>query len=548
MLGPALAPGYVLTYDMVWVPRLAMRADFLGLGTALPRAVPSDAVVAALDVLLPGMLLQKLVLAGALLGAAIGSLRLVGPGLAARMVATSVVIWNPFVAERLWLGQWTLLVGYAALPWLADAAIRARRERAVPPLLLVLLPVASLSANAGIVSGLVVLALGVARGRSARTSLLLVVAVLAANAPWVVAGLLHAPIAEGGGSTRFFALHGDGLPAPLAALSLGGIWNADVVPTTRTGLVLPLVTCLAVLLAALLGFRRTARRLGRRTTAGLVACWVVGYALALLTWVAPSAVDWSAGHVPGGGLLRDGTRSLALCVPLLVVLAGDAVDAVAERGREAGLGVLVAVVAAVAPLALLPDAAWGVGGHLHAVRYPDDWARARDVIAAAPPRGDLLVLPFSSYRAPAWNDGRIVLDPLGRYLQPDFVVSDRLAVSGTVLPGEDTRGPRVADALRDRDPAAAARSLGRLGIGMVAIEKDAVAPAGATPEPAGTVAFDGPTLRLVRIDAPVTVRDRPAGWVVALAAAWAAYVMLLLVGLGRPVRTGLGIAERRGPE
>ena len=49
-------------------------------------------------------------------------------------------------------------------------------------------------------------------------------------------------------------------------------------------------------------------------------------------------------------------------------------------------------------------------------------------------------------------------------------------------------------------------------------------------------------------DAPVTVRDRPAGWVVALAAAWAAYVMLLLVGLGRPVRTGLGIAERRGPE
>ncbi len=66
LLGPALAPGYVLSYDMVWVPDLALRPDFLGLGSGLPRAVPSDAVVAVLDEVLPGMLLQKLVLVGML--------------------------------------------------------------------------------------------------------------------------------------------------------------------------------------------------------------------------------------------------------------------------------------------------------------------------------------------------------------------------------------------------------------------------------------------------------------------------------------------------
>ena len=32
VLGPALAPGYVLSYDMVWVPDLALRSDFLGVG------------------------------------------------------------------------------------------------------------------------------------------------------------------------------------------------------------------------------------------------------------------------------------------------------------------------------------------------------------------------------------------------------------------------------------------------------------------------------------------------------------------------------------
>src|SRR4051794_2819986 len=73
LLGPALAPGYVLLRDMVWVPDLALRPDALGLGSALPRAVPSDAVVAVLDEVVPGMLLQKIVLAGALIAAGAGA-------------------------------------------------------------------------------------------------------------------------------------------------------------------------------------------------------------------------------------------------------------------------------------------------------------------------------------------------------------------------------------------------------------------------------------------------------------------------------------------
>src|SRR3954452_10276564 len=76
VLGPALGPGYLLVRDMVWVPDLALRADFLGLGSGLPRAVPSDAVVAVLDQLVPGMLLQKLMLIAALAGGGLGATRL----------------------------------------------------------------------------------------------------------------------------------------------------------------------------------------------------------------------------------------------------------------------------------------------------------------------------------------------------------------------------------------------------------------------------------------------------------------------------------------
>jgi hypothetical protein len=75
MLGGALGPGYVLTYDMVWVPELTMRGDFWGTGSSLPRAVPSDLVVALLDGVVPGMLLQKALLLGTLVLAGTGAAR-----------------------------------------------------------------------------------------------------------------------------------------------------------------------------------------------------------------------------------------------------------------------------------------------------------------------------------------------------------------------------------------------------------------------------------------------------------------------------------------
>ena len=60
---PLLRPGYVLTYDMVWVPHLDVdRLEPWGLGSALPRAVPSDAVLAIVGSVIPQAVLQRLVL------------------------------------------------------------------------------------------------------------------------------------------------------------------------------------------------------------------------------------------------------------------------------------------------------------------------------------------------------------------------------------------------------------------------------------------------------------------------------------------------------
>lgn len=530
MLGPALAPGYVLSYDMVWVPDLALRADALGTGPALPRAVPSDAVVAILDELVPGMLLQKLVLLGALVLAGLGARRLAPAGSAlAALAATTAYVVSPFVVERAVLGHWPLLLTHAALPWLWWAGRRRREDGALPWWTAPVLLAGSLSASGGLVAGLV-LAASAWRGRVDGRLLLLL---LAANAPWIGSGVLHAGTATSTSAGSVFGLGGEGpFPGPLAALTLGGIWNAEVVPDSRRG-VLAVLALVLLVAAAVLGARRFATAHPWRDRVVLLVLAVVGYVGALVTWAAPGVVGRLAGAVPGGGLLRDGSRLLDLAAPLLAALVAAAVAVLADRaGRlaHAGPRVALALVAGLLPLALLPEAVWGFGGALGTASYPDDWADARTVLADAPGDGDVLVLPFTPYRAPAWNDGRKVLDPLPRFQPRDAVASDRLRVDGEELAGEDPRGPEVLAALAAPTPEERSSRLVGLGIGLVARDLTTTPGAPYDAELAGEVLVAGPTVEVLALPGSPARRDVPTSWLLVTALTWAAYAGAWLLG------------------
>lgn len=141
VLGPALGPGYVLRYDMVFVPDLSLGTALRG-ADGFPRAIPSDAVVAALSAVLPGDAVQSLALLAVFAVGGAGAARLVlrvlprgGAGvLVASAAAGTAYVWNPFVAERLLLGQWAMLLGYAGLPWVVGATVRLARVRPGPGL------------------------------------------------------------------------------------------------------------------------------------------------------------------------------------------------------------------------------------------------------------------------------------------------------------------------------------------------------------------------------------------------------------------------------
>jgi hypothetical protein len=242
------------------------------------------------------------------------------------------------------------------------------------------------------------------------------------------------------------------------------------------------------------------------------------------------------GHVPGTGLLRDGARALALCAPLVVALAAQGAATVVRAASQGTARVVWAGVLVVLPVTLLPDAALGLSGGLEPAEYPAAYAEARTAVTAERDRGatgDLLVLPLTSYRQPAWNHRHKVLDPVGRNLTPDYVASDVLVVSGTAVAGEDPRVTAVDSALDETSPTARAVALADLGIGFVVVETDAP---GTAPEVAGETLLASGDLRVLRVADP-RPRDVPAGWYAALTLAWAGWLGLLLLAVTRLTRT-----------
>ncbi|WP_232850643.1 hypothetical protein [Nocardia acididurans] len=128
--GPLLGSGYLLLRDAVSTPRSYLTDSALGLGDAAPRAVPQDALIATLSPIIDGGILVKTILVAAIWlagwGAAALARELLHASTAPQLVAATVAIWNPYIAERLLQGHWSLLTGYAALPWIAVLATRLR--------------------------------------------------------------------------------------------------------------------------------------------------------------------------------------------------------------------------------------------------------------------------------------------------------------------------------------------------------------------------------------------------------------------------------------
>ena len=238
--------------------------------------------------------------------------------LLARLAAGVFYAWNPYVGERLIIGQWALLLGYAGLPWVLRAVLGGSRWR----LCLAVLPAVIGGFTALTVTAL--LAIGVALlTRSGRTIGLTAAVLAVGSLPWLVPSLLHPVYADPAGIAAFAARADTPFGTVGSLVMLGGMWNAQTVPAAYGGPWSALWLVIAV--GAVAGYARlawsgtgstngrTAGRWGRGRWPGLGIAAAAGLVIASagVTAAARDLLRIAMAAWPGLAVLRDGQQFVA---------------------------------------------------------------------------------------------------------------------------------------------------------------------------------------------------------------------------------------------
>ncbi len=475
VVAPLISPGYLLLRDAVSTPRSYLTDSALGLMSA-PRATPQDFAIALASHCVDGGIVVKALLVAGLWLAGWGAARLVAmvlpeAGAAGQFVAITLAIWNPYVGERLLQGHWSLLLGYGCLPWVAAnmCGLRSSDGSAWRPLfgLALWIALAGLTPTGLILAATVGLVCVAAPG--AGRPRWLCAAVMAGGAavaalPWLMASALGLSSEDGIWTqtpdvAAFAARAEPGLGTLGSLASLGGIWNAEAVPASRTTLFA--VVSAAVLLVVVAAGLPTVLR--RRAAVPLVVLAAVSVLIpaALATGPGLAALHAVVGAVPGLGVLRDGQKWVALAMPGYA-LAGAGTVLTLRRWLRPGV---TALVCCAALLLSLPDLAWGVLGKVEPVHYPADWASVAALINRDP--AAVAVLPADTMRRFAWSGPAPVLDPLPRWVRADVLATGDLNISGVTVPGEGNRAHEVQRLLlAGADPVAVRRA----GVGWLVVE------------------------------------------------------------------------------
>jgi hypothetical protein len=535
---PLLAPGYLLMRDAVSTPRSHMSDSALGLSEAAPRALPQDFAVVLASAVLDGGVVVKVLLVAGLWLAGCGAARLVAlvlpdAGVAGQCVALTITIWNPYVAERLLQGHWSLVVGYGCLPWVATVMLRLRTSLATPwtgvCALVFWTALAGLTPTGLMLAATVALACvfapGAGRPRWLCAAVSVSAAVLAAS-PWLVAATVSASLSssQAEGVQAFAARAEPGLGTLASLASLGGIWNAEAVPASRTTL-FAVVAAVVLLGVVALGLPVVLRR---RVTIPLLVLAAVAVVVPAVMATGPglAVVEATVRALPGLGVVRDAQKWVALAVPGYALAGAAAV--VTMRGRLPVAA--AALICCAALIATLPDLAWGVGGKLSAVQYPPGWAAVAAMINADP--RPVAVLPVDSMRRFAWAGDAPVLDPLPRWVGAEVLTTGDLTVAGRTVPGE---GDRARDVQQLLLAGASQEKLADAGVGWVVVESSGQSTPLALP-----VAYRDDDLTLYRVGG----NHPPAsGRGIVLAAHWV-WLALLVAGAAGLVAGRLNARRR----
>lgn len=439
ILLPILLPGYVLTLDMVFTPHLPWPVE-------ITNTYPLDISLWLLNQILPGDVVQKIVLLAVLVLSGVGAHLLVKQlsseqrsfawQIAAYFAGLLYVI-NPFIYARLMAGQWLVLLGYALLPFLVRSLYRLLakstwRNTVITAAWAFAVTMMSIHMIGMVtVFGVLFVVAAAVKYWSKKEKLvrfigrLLVAAamVLLASGYWLVSVFLGSgvvsEIAMRAGEAEFsaFATHGGPLGAVGEVLRLQGFWAEPRQLFALPQDVMPLwgVLTLALWVLVVIGAVR-AWKTNRPVAIVMFGSIVVGVVLA-----ASPLMQGLAQTFPLFGGWREPHKFTVLIVVGYVVLGAYGVAWLAEKRRSK----LWAISCLALPLLITPTMLWAGAGQLRSVDYPAQWYALNTRLNNEVKQDEkVLFLPWHMYAPYSFSGGRIIANPAEKFFKVPVIISD----------------------------------------------------------------------------------------------------------------------------
>lgn len=457
VLGPLLAPGYILTLDMIFAPNMGFDTQLYGLEGGPIAAAPLFLLLQLVSKIAPMWLIQKIILFLIFFAAALGAHRLFPIKGAGRYFAGMLYAVNPFTYIRFITGQWMILAAYAVVPFAIKSFIDLLKEGGIRNTVKVAL-LATLTAALSthilfmlFLAFLIIFLARIVKERHEPVSLIKTVkAVALSGGMFLMLNLywLNLFFTEGRAIVSqlseidlyvFAPIATSPLNVAFSVASMHGFWRGGYIYTQD---ILPFwwVIYVLILFLATYGFI-VSYSAGRQrwVTIPLAVSAIVGFILALgmSSGMTRPLFSWLSNNVPFFIAFRDSQIFIALLCLGYAYLGGFSVNELAQKLRKQirrpiriGVGVILIIVLLTPFLYSLPI--FGLWGQVRATDYPEEWYEVNNYLNQDETDFNVLFLPWHLYMDYDWLPNKDIRlgDPAGKFFDKPVIRGDNVEIAG----------------------------------------------------------------------------------------------------------------------
>jgi len=492
---PLLKPGYVFALDMVFGPNIKLPNDIVA-------SYPFFLALKFFSFLLPVQIIQKALLFLVIVLCGYGAHKLtlyfhqkgeVAPG---SYFAGIFYAMNPFTYARFMDGQYTVLLGYALLPFFALALLKMIFDKdyskhSVFRLSLITLLISIISIHAVGYMVVFIFAAIVVRVRQVRPGIaqlkkllkplgMAFVIVLIVSSYWTIpiftSNTPREQLVSNFDNRYLLSFRTDGtngISVVTNVLSLNGYWGDREGRYILQRQASPIWFLLAITMISLTGYGFYLSRSNPRARALLLSA-IIGLVLAVGIAAPPfsSFNQFLYNHLPFYRAFREPQKFVSLIALFYAVMGGAGLNYLLKNKKlkNQTSKTWLVTLALLLPVVYTPTFIWGFNGQLKSSQYPKDWAEVNNQYIKKA-KGSVLFLPWHQYMYFGFA-GRVISNPGPIYFDGNVIAGDNAQIGLLETQLANIRSDRIAKALASKSPAEIQKVLKNYDIQYILLSKN----------------------------------------------------------------------------